>query len=254
MPFAEPAIGIDLYINPVLYRSVFAADVPEAVAAQMAATQRPLTLDALSDPAAAPAWKAIASWYMVAANDLAIPPETERFMARRAKATTVEVASSHAAAVSHPDAVTDLVLAAARSTAPPPPATVAAVSKLRISPRTFRAAPAGAAVRQAAVRIGTRVSYELNVPATVRFTVRRSARGRRVGGRCVTATASNRGRRGCTRSVALRGAFSRTRPAGADRFTFTARLDGRALAPGDYRLVATPAGGEPARAAFRVAG
>ena len=86
VPFVTPTIGVDLFIElwPP-YRSVFAADVAEPAATEMAATQLPPTLAALSEPSAEPAWKTIASWYLVAANDLAIPPATERFMAGRAK-------------------------------------------------------------------------------------------------------------------------------------------------------------------------
>ena len=79
----------------------------------MAATQRPGTLISLGTPSGPPAWKTIPSWYLVAKNDKAIPPEAERAMAARAKAHTIEVATSHAAMVSHPQAVTALVLAAA---------------------------------------------------------------------------------------------------------------------------------------------
>jgi hypothetical protein len=52
---------------------------------------------------------------MVASNDMTIPPATERFMAHRANATTVEVASSHVAMMSHPDAVEDLIVTAANT-------------------------------------------------------------------------------------------------------------------------------------------
>ncbi len=231
VPFAGPESGIDLYINPLLYPPVFAADLPAQAAANMAATQRPLTLTALTDPAAEPAWKTIASWYLVARDDLAIPPDVERFMARRAKATTVEIASSHAAPVSHPDAVTDLILDAARTAAPPTPATV---TGLRVSPSAFRTARSA------------RVSYSLDVAASVRFGVQRAAGGRRVGGRCTAPAKSNRAQPACTRLLALRGGFTRTRPAGADRFRFTGRISGRTLTPGSYRLVATPTGGRPA--------
>ena len=262
VPFVVPAIGVDLFINRLLYRSVFAADVAEPAATEMAATQRPLTLAALSEPSAEPSWKTIASWYLVAANDLAIPPATERFMAGRAKATTVEVASSHAAPVSHPDAVVDTILSAARHAAPPPepepPPSLPSIAKLRVAPSAFRAARSGPTVRPASAGAATRVSYDLDLPATVRFTVQRSARGRSVGGRCVVPTARNRARRACSRFAAVRGSFARKRPAGADRFTFTARIVRRTLAPGRYRLVATPTAaglaGTPARAAFRIVG
>jgi len=52
---------------------------------------------------------------MVARNDRIIPAGVERFMAQRAHATTVEVASSHAVPVAHPADVSNFILAAARS-------------------------------------------------------------------------------------------------------------------------------------------
>jgi pimeloyl-ACP methyl ester carboxylesterase len=106
----------DAYIDPAAFRQLFAADVPAAQAAVMAASQRPGTLLSLAEPSAVPAWKTVPSWYLVAQNDRTIPPAAERFMAKRAKARTVEIRSSHAALVSHADAVTGLVLAAARAT------------------------------------------------------------------------------------------------------------------------------------------
>jgi pimeloyl-ACP methyl ester carboxylesterase len=107
--------GVDVYITPSAFHSVFCADLPAKTAAAMAATQRPIDAAALSEPSGVPAWKTIPSWYVVASNDEAIPPATERFMAKRAGATTVEIASSHVAMISHPKAVTDLILDAARA-------------------------------------------------------------------------------------------------------------------------------------------
>jgi pimeloyl-ACP methyl ester carboxylesterase len=52
---------------------------------------------------------------MVARNDRIIPPAVERFMAQRADATTVEVASSHAVPAAHPAEVANFILTAARS-------------------------------------------------------------------------------------------------------------------------------------------
>jgi alpha/beta hydrolase family protein len=62
-----------------------------------------------------PAWKSLPSWYMVPANDQAIPPDAERLFAKRMDATTVEVASSHVAMVSHPADVIKLTLKAAET-------------------------------------------------------------------------------------------------------------------------------------------
>jgi len=108
--------GVDVYITPSAFHDVFCADVPADTAAVMAATQRPIEAAALGEPSGAPAWKTIPSWYLVASNDHAIPPATERFMAKRAGATTVEIRSSHVAMISHPDVVTDFILEAAHAT------------------------------------------------------------------------------------------------------------------------------------------
>jgi pimeloyl-ACP methyl ester carboxylesterase len=109
--------GADGYIKPEAFREAFAGDVPEQAARLMAAEQRPASLGILGEVSdATPAWKTIPSWYMVATNDHTIPPATERFMAKRAGSTTVEVKSSHVAMISHPGAVTDLILTAVRAT------------------------------------------------------------------------------------------------------------------------------------------
>ena len=106
--------GVDQYIDPRAFRDVFAADQPPAKAAAMAATQRPLAMVASQEKSGPPAWRALPSWYMVAKEDHAIPPAAERFMAKRAHAHTVEVKSSHAVMMSHPAAVTKLILDAVR--------------------------------------------------------------------------------------------------------------------------------------------
>jgi pimeloyl-ACP methyl ester carboxylesterase len=90
----------------------FAADVDPVKARVMFAVQQPLAASALEDVMGAPAWKSFPSWYLVAANDEAIPPDAERAWAERMGATTVEIASSHVAMVSHADEVVKLVGAA----------------------------------------------------------------------------------------------------------------------------------------------
>ena len=54
---------------------------------------------------------------LAARQDLAVPAELSRWMAERANAHLVEIDASHAVTVSQPDAVTDLILEAARATA-----------------------------------------------------------------------------------------------------------------------------------------
>jgi pimeloyl-ACP methyl ester carboxylesterase len=91
----------------------FAADVDPAKARVLFATQQALAASTLQDVMGVPAWKAHPTWFLVAENDEAIPPDAERQFAKRMDATIVEVASGHLAMISHPDEVTELITAAA---------------------------------------------------------------------------------------------------------------------------------------------
>jgi pimeloyl-ACP methyl ester carboxylesterase len=99
----------------------FAADVDRPQARVMWAIQQPLAGSAFTDVMAVPAWKALPSWFLVAKDDEALPPDAERGFAARMGATTVEVSASHVAMVSHADEVAELIQKAAEqvgSTAP----------------------------------------------------------------------------------------------------------------------------------------
>jgi pimeloyl-ACP methyl ester carboxylesterase len=91
----------------------FAGDVDPKRARVLYAVQQSLASSAFTDVMGVPAWKSLPSWYLVAQNDEAIPPDAERQFAHRMGATTVEVASSHVPMVSHPDAVVELIETAA---------------------------------------------------------------------------------------------------------------------------------------------
>src|SRR5438552_11345369 len=93
----------------------FAADVDSTRAHVMYAVQQPLASSAFTDVMGVPAWKSLPTWYLVAQNDEAIPPDAERQFATRMGATTVEIPSSHVAMVSHPDEVAELIEKAAAS-------------------------------------------------------------------------------------------------------------------------------------------
>jgi pimeloyl-ACP methyl ester carboxylesterase len=112
-PYVTDGIGVDTYLNSLLFRQVFCQDVSEETAAKMAVTQRPITLNVGLEPTAQSAWKTIPSWYLVAQDDRVIPPDVERYMAERAGSHTVEISSSHAAMVSNPGPVADLIRTAA---------------------------------------------------------------------------------------------------------------------------------------------
>jgi pimeloyl-ACP methyl ester carboxylesterase len=87
----------------------FAGDVDPTKAKVMYAVQQPLAGSAFADVMAVPAWKTLPSWYLVATNDEAIPPDVERQFAKRMGATIVEVPSSHVPMVSHPKEVVELI-------------------------------------------------------------------------------------------------------------------------------------------------
>ncbi|GGA39478.1 alpha/beta fold hydrolase [Dyella nitratireducens] len=115
-PPAELADGSkDLYILQNKFPAQFAADVPAAQAALMAATQRPLAQAALDEKAGDASWKTIPSWFIYGDADKNIPPQTMAFMARRANAKGVVVVkgASHVVMVSHPEAVAKLIEKAA---------------------------------------------------------------------------------------------------------------------------------------------
>jgi pimeloyl-ACP methyl ester carboxylesterase len=90
----------------------FAADVDPVKARALYAIQQPLAASALDERMDVPAWKSVPSWYLVASDDQAIPPDVERLFAQRMGATVVEVPSSHLAMVSHPKDVVELIQSA----------------------------------------------------------------------------------------------------------------------------------------------
>ncbi|MFF8195293.1 alpha/beta fold hydrolase [Streptomyces bobili] len=115
VPGGEPATEVTIAEDA--FPSVFAADVPTAVTRILAAAQRPLAAAAFEETATAAAWRTKPAWALVAGADNAINPEVERFGAKRADATIVEVeGASHAVAVSRPKEVADLIRTAVRAT------------------------------------------------------------------------------------------------------------------------------------------
>ena len=116
-PVGLPNGDEDFYIQPAKFHDQFAADVPAATAALMAATQRPVTDRALSDMATTPTWKRLPSYVIYGSADRNVPVQAERFMAERAKArkTVAVEGASHALMVSHPDKVAALIEDAAAS-------------------------------------------------------------------------------------------------------------------------------------------
>ena len=111
-----PAGDVDLYIKTAIFPSAFAADLPAATAAQLAASQRPIALSALTEPSGPPAWKTLPSWYLLGTDDNILPPAVQLTMAQRAGSHITRVAASHLSMLSHPEAAEKIIIAAARAT------------------------------------------------------------------------------------------------------------------------------------------
>jgi len=113
---AAPGGVTEAYVNPSLFRSIFANDLPASEAAVLAATQEPIAASALTDPSGPPAWATIPSWDVIGTADHAIPPAAQEFMATRAHATVTKVDASHLSMISQPGVVTSVIEQAARAT------------------------------------------------------------------------------------------------------------------------------------------
>jgi pimeloyl-ACP methyl ester carboxylesterase len=106
----------DLTIVQERFHEQFCADVPAPQAARMAATQRPVTQEALVEPSGAQSlWKQLPSWFIFGEEDRNIPKALQHYMAERAHArrTTEIPGASHAISVAHPGAIAHLILEAA---------------------------------------------------------------------------------------------------------------------------------------------
>jgi len=108
-PVVLPPVEGFLLLDRDGFAAAFAADLPGRVAAFMADSQVPWSLDALAGQVTEPAWRHKPSWYLIATEDRMIPPPAQRAMAERAGARVVEVIASHAVHVSQPAAVAGLI-------------------------------------------------------------------------------------------------------------------------------------------------
>ena len=108
-------MATELFIDESKFRESFAADAPQTVAEDMAATQRPIAASGFGEKSGPPAWKKLPSWAVVATGDKAAGADVVLSMAQRANARVTEVDGAHAIMVSQPTAVTDVILDALRA-------------------------------------------------------------------------------------------------------------------------------------------
>jgi pimeloyl-ACP methyl ester carboxylesterase len=87
----------------------FAGDLPEQEQKVVWATHYAPASDLFQQKHDGVAWKSKPSWFIVAKEDRTVHPDLERFLAKRMKATTVEVNSSHVPMLSQPEFVIDVI-------------------------------------------------------------------------------------------------------------------------------------------------
>jgi pimeloyl-ACP methyl ester carboxylesterase len=119
-PTGDGGSATEFSIDPAKARDAFAGDLSDQQAALIAATQRPVSELAFSEPSGPPAWKDRPSWAVVAKGDRAAGTDVTRSMAERAGAKITEIEGSHVIMVSQPEAVTNVIREAVAAVASVP--------------------------------------------------------------------------------------------------------------------------------------
>lgn len=91
----------------------FANGVAPTTARVLYAAQAPYLATLPGEKTSVAAWRSKPSWYAVSKRDRMINPDLQRFLAKRMKATTIEVDAGHLSLVSHAKEIADLILAGA---------------------------------------------------------------------------------------------------------------------------------------------
>jgi pimeloyl-ACP methyl ester carboxylesterase len=103
----------DLTIDPKVFPSAVAADLPLKIAESLANSQLPLNHVAFEAPVDIAAWRDKPTFYVISTKDKVIAPEAQKLFATRMKAQTTEVAGSHASLVVHAQEVAAVIEKAA---------------------------------------------------------------------------------------------------------------------------------------------
>lgn len=102
-----------LWYDKAKFHSGFCADLSKEQAAFMYDAQVPVSAAVFVTPIKNAAWKTKPGWYVVATEDMTVPPDGQRFMAKRAHAKVVEIKGSHVVFISQPEAVAKVIEQAA---------------------------------------------------------------------------------------------------------------------------------------------
>jgi pimeloyl-ACP methyl ester carboxylesterase len=117
-PSPLPDDGTEFTIDPSGFHEAFCAGLPDAVAAFMEISRRPISGVAYTEKAPAPAWRTGPSWAVLPTADGVIHADVHRFSYDRMGAVvTVAEGASHVVMLSRPAIVADVVREAVRSCA-----------------------------------------------------------------------------------------------------------------------------------------
>jgi pimeloyl-ACP methyl ester carboxylesterase len=97
------------------FATAFAQDATPQELAVLAAVQRPIAAACIGEAVGRPLWRDRPSWFLVAEQDRMIAPATQHFMAERMHARVRSYQADHTPIVTAPDAVTEVIVEAARS-------------------------------------------------------------------------------------------------------------------------------------------
>ena len=103
-----------VFFDRTTFHAGFCADLPKATADFMNASQQPIVGACFGTPVTDAAWKDKPSYGIVATEDKAINPDTERNMYKRAHTKITEIKGSHAVFISQPEAVAAVIIKASQ--------------------------------------------------------------------------------------------------------------------------------------------
>ena len=104
-----------IWLPDAVFADAFAPQADERTQAIMAAVQRPIAVNCITERVARPRWRDLPSWYRVAEEDRLISSDNQHFMAGRMGAEVVARPLDHSPMVSAPDEVVAILLAALRA-------------------------------------------------------------------------------------------------------------------------------------------
>jgi pimeloyl-ACP methyl ester carboxylesterase len=111
-----PAGDLELYVKRGVFTRAFANDLSRPVGRALAASQRAVTLGALTEPSGPPAWKTIPSWSVVGTLDRVIPVAQQNAMSRHAGSRITKLKAGHLSPISRPRGVAQVITRAVRAT------------------------------------------------------------------------------------------------------------------------------------------